>query len=29
VLTHMSDGMLSRLADADLPAAHDGLTIDL
>lgn len=29
VLTHMSPGMLSRLADAQLPAAHDGLTIGL
>jgi ribonuclease BN (tRNA processing enzyme) len=29
VLTHMSASMLSRLADADLPAAHDGLVIDL
>jgi ribonuclease BN (tRNA processing enzyme) len=29
VLTHMSTHMLSRLSDADLPAAHDGMTIDL
>ena len=29
VLTHMSADMLGRLADARLPAAHDGLTIDL
>jgi ribonuclease BN (tRNA processing enzyme) len=29
VLTHMSAAMLSRLADAELPAAHDGMTIDL
>ncbi|HXW87549.1 MAG TPA: MBL fold metallo-hydrolase [Streptosporangiaceae bacterium] len=27
ILTHMSTDMLSRLAEADLPAAHDGLTI--
>jgi ribonuclease BN (tRNA processing enzyme) len=29
VLTHMSDDMLSRLADVDLPTAHDGLTIQV
>jgi hypothetical protein len=29
VLTHMSAGMLSRLADAEPPAAYDGMTIDL
>ena len=29
VLTHMSAGMLSRLADAELPAAYDGMVIDL
>jgi ribonuclease BN (tRNA processing enzyme) len=29
VLTHMSGDMLSRLADVDLPAAYDGMTIDL
>jgi hypothetical protein len=29
VLTHMSDGMLGRLAEADLPAAYDGMTIEL
>jgi ribonuclease BN (tRNA processing enzyme) len=29
VLTHMSTAMLSRLADAKLPAAYDGMTIDL
>jgi ribonuclease BN (tRNA processing enzyme) len=29
VLTHMSAHMLSRLGDAGLPAAHDGMTIDL
>jgi ribonuclease BN (tRNA processing enzyme) len=29
VLTHMSAAMLSRLADAELPAAYDGMTIDL
>jgi ribonuclease BN (tRNA processing enzyme) len=29
VLTHMSASMLSRLADAELPAAYDGMTIDL
>ena len=29
VLTHMSAGMLSRLADAELPAAYDGMIIDL
>ena len=29
VLTHMSTAMLSRLADADLPAAYDGMTADL
>jgi len=28
VLTHMSPSMLERLADADIPAAHDGLVID-
>jgi ribonuclease BN (tRNA processing enzyme) len=29
VLTHMSPGMLGRLADAELPAAYDGMVIDL
>ncbi|MEW9550483.1 MBL fold metallo-hydrolase [Nonomuraea sp. NPDC050783] len=29
VLTHMSGAMLSRLADATHPAAHDGMTVDL
>ena len=29
VLTHMSGDMLGRLTEADLPAAHDGMTIDL
>ena len=29
VLTHMSAHMLSRLADAELPAAYDGMAIDL
>jgi ribonuclease BN (tRNA processing enzyme) len=29
VLTHMSTGMLGRIADADLPAAYDGMTIAL
>lgn len=29
VLTHMSGAMLARLADADLPAAYDGMIIDL
>jgi ribonuclease BN (tRNA processing enzyme) len=29
VLTHMSAHMLSRLGDAELPAADDGMTIDL
>ena len=29
VLTHMSARMLSRLADAELPAAYDGMIIDL
>jgi ribonuclease BN (tRNA processing enzyme) len=29
VLTHMSAGMLARLADAELPAAYDGMIIDL
>lgn len=29
VLTHMSAAMLSRLADTELPAAHDGMIIDL
>jgi ribonuclease BN (tRNA processing enzyme) len=29
VLTHMSAAMLARLADADLPAAYDGMTIGL
>jgi ribonuclease BN (tRNA processing enzyme) len=29
VLTHMSADMLSRLADADLPAAYDGMTVEL
>ena len=28
-LTHMSAAMLSRLADAELPAAYDGMIIDL
>jgi ribonuclease BN (tRNA processing enzyme) len=29
VLTHMSTAMLTRLADADLPAAYDGMIVDL
>jgi ribonuclease BN (tRNA processing enzyme) len=29
ILTHMSADMLGRLADADLPAAYDGMTIGL
>jgi len=29
VLTHISAGMLSRLADAGLPAAYDGMTVDI
>jgi len=29
VLTHMSADMLARLADAELPAAYDGMVIDL
>ncbi|MFI7632883.1 MBL fold metallo-hydrolase [Nonomuraea sp. NPDC049400] len=29
VLTHMSPSMLARLADTDLPAAYDGMTVDL
>jgi len=29
VLTHMSAAMLGRLTDADLPAAYDGMVIDL
>ncbi len=29
VLTHMSARMLGRLADADLPAAYDGMVMDL
>lgn len=29
VLTHRSASMLGRLADADLPAAYDGMTIDI
>jgi ribonuclease BN (tRNA processing enzyme) len=29
VLTHMSGDMLGRLTEADLPAAHDGMVIDL
>jgi hypothetical protein len=29
VLTHMSGAMLGRLTDADLPAAYDGMVIDL
>ena len=29
LLTHMSSSMLGRLHDADHPAAHDGLVIDL
>jgi ribonuclease BN (tRNA processing enzyme) len=29
VLTHMSPPMLGRLAEADLPAAYDGMTIDV
>ena len=29
VLTHMSAAMLSRLTDAELPAAYDGMIIDL
>ena len=29
MLTHMSAAMLARLADAELPAAYDGMVIDL
>ncbi len=29
VLTHMSTAMLARLADADLPAAYDGMVVDI
>jgi hypothetical protein len=29
VLTHMSAARLSRLADTDLPAAYDGMVVDL
>lgn len=29
LLTHMSAAMLARLADAELPAAYDGMVIDL
>ncbi len=29
VLTHMSAAMLTRLADAEMPAAYDGMTLDL
>jgi ribonuclease BN (tRNA processing enzyme) len=29
VLTHMSPGMLGRLSDADIPAAYDGLHIEI
>ena len=29
VLTHMSADMLARLADADIPAAYDGMTVTL
>jgi ribonuclease BN (tRNA processing enzyme) len=29
VLTHMSAAMLARLADAETPAAYDGMTVDL
>jgi ribonuclease BN (tRNA processing enzyme) len=29
VLTHMSADMLRRLADAELPAAYDGMVVDL
>jgi len=29
VLTHMSAAMLARLADADTPAAYDGMIVDL
>ncbi|MGO9077730.1 MAG: MBL fold metallo-hydrolase [Streptosporangiaceae bacterium] len=29
VLTHMSEAMLGRLADADIPAAYDGMVIDV
>lgn len=29
VLTHMSAAMLARLADAELPAAHDGMIVDI
>jgi ribonuclease BN (tRNA processing enzyme) len=29
VLTHMSDAMLTRLADAEMPAAYDGMILDL
>jgi hypothetical protein len=29
VLTHMSTSMLARLTDAELPAAYDGMSIDV
>lgn len=29
VLTHMATSMLNRLTETDLPAAHDGMTIDI
>jgi len=29
VLTHMSVAMLTRLADAEMPAAYDGMVLDL
>jgi hypothetical protein len=29
ILTHMSADMLGRLADADLPAAYDGMITEL
>jgi hypothetical protein len=29
VLTHLSDGMLGRLTEVNLPAAYDGMAIDL
>jgi hypothetical protein len=29
VMTHLSAAMLTRLADAELPAAYDGMVVDL
>jgi hypothetical protein len=29
LLTHMSGAMLERLAEVDVPAAYDGMTVDL